>query len=52
MFPAIFMLVLVGGYGVIKYTALYRENQKLRDENDAMAKELHRIKFIPRELNF
>lgn len=52
MFPAIFMLVLVGGYGVIKYAALYRENQKLREENVAMAEELHNIKFVPRELKF
>ncbi len=52
MFPAIFMLVLVGGYGVIKYAALYRENQTLRTENARMEKELHDIKFVPRELKF
>ncbi len=52
MFPAIFMLVLVGGFGTYQYMKLYRENQKLRTENESMAKELHKIKFVPRELNF
>jgi hypothetical protein len=46
------MLVLVGGFGVFKYVTLYRENQKLRTENELMARELHNIKFIPRELKF
>ena len=49
MFPAIFMMVLVGGFGVFKYVMLYRENQKLVAENKSMASELHNIKFIPRE---
>jgi cell shape-determining protein MreC len=52
MFPAIFMLVLVGGFGLFKYVMLYRENQTLREENARMEKELHNIKFVPRELNF
>jgi len=52
MFPAIFMLVLVGGFGLFKYVTLYRDNQNLRMENEKMAAELHRIRFVPRELNF
>ncbi len=52
MFPAIFMLLLVGGFGIYQYMKLYRENQTLRAENVRMERELHKIKFIPRELKF
>ncbi len=52
MFPAIFMLLLVGGFTIYQYIKLYRENQKLRKENARMEKELHDIKFVPREFKF
>ncbi len=52
MFPAFFTLLLVGGFGIYQYIKLYRENQTLRTENARMAKELHDIKFVPREFKF
>ena len=48
MFPAIFMLVLVGGFGLFKYVMLYRENQTLRTENGKMKDELFEFKYVPR----
>ena len=50
MFPAIFMTILIWGYGIYKYTALYAENQKLRDENETLTNEIHDLKFTPREI--
>jgi DNA recombination-dependent growth factor C len=48
MFPAIFMLVLVGGFGVFKYVMLYRANQNLRIENSKLQDELFEFKYVPR----
>jgi hypothetical protein len=48
MVPAIFMVILVGGFGVYQHVMLYRENQKLRTENDAMKTELFNFKYVPR----
>jgi hypothetical protein len=49
MFPAIFMTILVGGFGIYKYVTLYKETVILRDENAKMKDELFALKFVPRD---
>lgn len=50
MFPAIFMTILIGGFGVFKYVTLYRENVILRAENDKMKAELFDFKYVARSV--
>ncbi len=47
MYSVIVMTIIGWGYSVYKYTLLYAENQKLREENEALVNELHDLKFTP-----